>query len=151
MIRFCCWKSPIGLCTLPRQSQETNSPYQSRPCFGDYLAVQFFHSSPVNRLLQKALSVSHQPSPLTPHPPHPRPLSRPFELLLNTRSCANYSHFPLFVDECSKKFAGIKCLTLGHTANKPMGLSPKSFRVLKSGFLTYTLLTCQEYLRTGGI
>lgn len=37
----------------------------------------------------------------------------PCELSLTARSHVNYSHFPLFVDECSKKLTDIKYLALG--------------------------------------
>lgn len=78
----------VSYCTLLRQSQETNSPHQSWPCFPDYLAVESVHSF-LHRLPQMALAVNHLPF-------------LPFELLLNTKSYANYSHLPPFINECSK-------------------------------------------------
>lgn len=90
-----CCDSPICLCTFPWQSQETNSPHQSWPCFCNSL-----HSSPMHRLPYMALTIRHLPL-------------LPFELFANTRSCVNCSHFLPFVEGCSMKLADIKCFALG--------------------------------------
>lgn len=75
----------------------------------------------------------------------------PFELFANTRSCVNYGHFSLFVEGCSMKLADISPSVWAHTSEKQVELGPKSFKMLKLGFLTDTFLTCQEYLRNDGI